>query len=163
MMPDMSIQCIYPSGGKEDLQIEPLPLSLEVVALLSECGLPVADLSPASPAQLFGVRLDGTLAAVVGLELYAPFGLLRSLAVTPACRRRGLARALTAFAESFAAAHGVESLFLLTTDAAEFFLKLGYSPLPREAAPPPIQATSQFSGLCPASSAFLSKDTSSVD
>lgn len=145
------------------MHIELLPLSGEVVALLSACNLPVADLSPASAAQLFGVRLDGTLAAIVGLELYGPFGLLRSLAVAPACRRRGIGRALIAFAESFAAAHGVESLYLLTTDAAEFFLKLGYSPLPREAAPSAIRATSQFSGLCPASSAFMSKDTSSTN
>jgi len=62
-----------------------------------------------------------------------------------------------AFAESFAAAQGVENLFPLTASAADYFLKLGYAHAARDAAPPAIQMTAQFSGLCPASSAFLSK------
>lgn len=140
------------------MPIEPQPTIDEVVSLLTECGLPVSDISPASPAQFFGIHQDGTLAAVVGLELYPAAGLLRSLAVKPACRGRGLARDLVAYAESFAASRGVASLFLLTTDKAGFFQKLGYSTAARNAAPPAIRATSQFSGLCPASSAFLSKN-----
>ncbi|HUF21287.1 MAG TPA: hypothetical protein VMP00_11095, partial [Burkholderiales bacterium] len=66
-------------------------------------------------------------------------------------------RELVLFAESWSAAQGVESLFLLTTTADHFFLDLGYSLASRDNAPSSIQATSQFSSLCPASSAFLSK------
>lgn len=139
------------------MNIEPLPSIEEVLPLLAECALPVADISALSPIQFFGVRDGAVLVAVVGLELYPPFGLLRSLAVAPTFRGRGLARELVAFAESFAATQGIESLFLLTTTAEGFFLRLGYVPASRGAAPQAIQATSQFSGLCPSSSAFLSK------
>ena len=139
------------------MNIEPLPSIEEVVSLLAECALPVEDVSRSPSLHFFGIRVGGNLAAVVGIELYPPFGLLRSLAVATPFRRRGLAHELVAFAESFSAAQGVESLFLLTTTAEGFFLRLGYSPASRSAAPSAIQATSQFSSLCPSSSAFLSK------
>lgn len=139
------------------MHIAPEPAAQDVISLLEACALPVADITPASPVQFFGIRSGGTLAAVVGLDLYPPVGLLRSLAVTPSFRGRGFARALVRFAESFAASQGVETLFLLTTTAERFFLALGYTPASRVAAPEAIQATSQFASLCPASSAFLSK------
>ena len=139
------------------MPIAPISSREEITALLAENALPSADVSLSSPLQFFGIRDDGVLVALVGLELYPPVGLLRSLAVRPAFRGRGLARQLVSFAESHAAAHGVASLFLLTTTADRFFLGLGYSPAPRDSAPPAIRATAQFSGLCPASSALLSK------
>jgi amino-acid N-acetyltransferase len=137
--------------------VEPDVSAQEALPLLAECGLPVADISPLAPPLFFGIRADGALAAVVGLDLHAPFGLLRSLAVRPAFRNRGYGRALVARVESFAAARGVESLFLLTTTAEHFFSRLGYAVASREAAPAAIRATPQFAGLCPGSSAFLSK------
>ncbi|MDO8927108.1 MAG: arsenic resistance N-acetyltransferase ArsN2 [Sideroxyarcus sp.] len=145
------------------MHIEPISSIEEVSALLAENELPIADISLSSPLQFFGIRDAGALTAVIGLELYPPFGLLRSLAVHPATRKRGYARELVTFAESWAAAHGVESLFLLTTTAKQFFLGLGYLPALRDEAPAAIQATSQFSSLCPASSAFLSKCVAARD
>lgn len=139
------------------MHIEPMSSIEEVTALLAENALPIVDISISSPFQFFGIRDGGALVAVVGLELYPPFGLLRSLAVRATFRKRGFARELVSFAESFSATHGVESLFLLTTTANQFFVGLGYSPASRDKAPSSIQATSQFSSLCPASSAFLSK------
>lgn len=139
------------------MRITPEPFVQDIIPLLEECGLPVADVSSVSPVQFFGVRSGGALAAVVGIELYPPVGLLRSLAVTPSFRGRGFARALVRFAESSAVSQGVETLFLLTTTAERFFLALGYKPASRSTAPVAIQATSQFANLCPASSSFLSK------
>jgi amino-acid N-acetyltransferase len=95
--------------------------------------------------------------ALIGLEQYRSVGLLRSLAVTPSCRGQGVARELVSYIESFAASRGVESLCLLTTTVEVLFIKLGYHPTSRQEAPQAIQVTSQFSGLCPSSSAFLSK------
>ncbi|HJW03506.1 MAG TPA: GNAT family N-acetyltransferase, partial [Azospira sp.] len=122
---------------------------------------PTADISAALPLQFFGIREAGALIAVVGLELYPPVGLLRSLAVRTDFRQHGLGRELVAFAEAHAAAQGVEALFLLTTSAARFFLGLGYSPAARDQAPTAIRASTQFAALCPASSAFLAKHLSS--
>jgi amino-acid N-acetyltransferase len=139
------------------MDIAPEPLGQAVIALLSECGLPVADLSASSPARFFGARAGGTLVGVVGLEASPPSGLLRSLAVTSAWRRRGVGRALVEHAEAVAARHGIERLFLLTQDAAGFFLNLGYQATQRGSVPDAIRATAQFAALCPSTSACLSK------
>ena len=137
--------------------IEPVSPLSEVLPLLKDCGLPVSDLAPDSPPLFFGVRSGDGLVAVVGLEIFGAVGLLRSLAVAPGHRGRGLGRALAAFVEDFAAGLGVERLFLLTTTAEAFFARLGYGPTPRESAPEAIRATAQFAALCPASSAFMAK------
>lgn len=146
----------YPPASRP-MNIEPIPSLDAVLPLLAACALPTADLSAASPPRFFGIRDEGRWLAVVGLELYSDVGLLRSLAVLPAFCQRGLAGELVAFVESFAAAHGIQTLFLLTTSAEAFFRQRGYAPASRQEAPPAIQATAQFSALCPSSSAFLSK------
>ncbi|HJW03314.1 MAG TPA: hypothetical protein VJ548_08560, partial [Azospira sp.] len=63
------------------MPIEPISSLPEVTALLVDNALPTADISAALPLQFFGIREAGALIAVVGLELYPPVGLLRSLAV----------------------------------------------------------------------------------
>ncbi len=139
------------------VNIEPILEFKEIVPLLTECGLSVADISSSQPLHFFGMYSESSLVAVVGLELFGTVALLRSLAVSPAYRGQKLARELVTYAESFAASRGVDSLFLLTTTASTFFGKLGFVPALRSAAPPEIQTTAQFSILCPASSAFLCK------
>ena len=144
-------------AGPMRARIEAIAELDDIVPLLADCGLPVADISAARTPQFFGIRAESSLVAVIGLEVFGAVALLRSLAVSPAHRGHGLAQQLVAFAEQLAASRGVGTLFLLTTTAPAFFDKLGFAPASRSAAPPAIQATQQFSGLCPASSAFLSK------
>lgn len=139
------------------LPIEPITQLAEIKRLLSACGLPVSDIAPCESRLFFGCRSDAGLAGVVGLEIFGSVALLRSLAISPQYRSHGLGRALVAHAETHAASRAVESLFLLTTTAETYFSKLGYSHASRENAPSAIKATAQFSGLCPASSAFMSK------
>jgi amino-acid N-acetyltransferase len=139
------------------MNIEPLSSLDEILPVLTGCDLPVADILASSPPQFFGFRSVGSVVAVIGMEQFQSTGLLRSLAVSPDYRGRGIAQELVRHVESFAASHGVESLFLLTTTAETFFWKRGYCTASRLEAPQAIQATSQFSGLCPSSSAFLSK------
>lgn len=139
------------------MNIEPLSSLDEVLPVLTGCGLPVADISASSPPQFFGFRVAGSVVAVIGLEQFQSVGLLRSLAVTSDYRGRGLAQKLVGHVETVAASRGVASLFLLTTTAEAFFRQQGYRPTPRQEAPQVIQVTTQFSGLCPSSSAFLSK------
>ncbi len=126
-----------------------------VKRLLSEAKLPTADLTPEKLQTFFGCESGGSLDGVVGLELYGNVGLLRSLVVAPLRRSRGIGSALVAHAEGFAQARGVGSLYLLTTTAEHFFRQLGYERVSREAAPPEIQRTTEFSGICPVSSAFM--------
>jgi amino-acid N-acetyltransferase len=51
----------------------------------------------------------------------------------------------------------VRNLYLLTTTAERYFKEHGYEAVDRASAPPDIQGTRQFAGLCPASSAFMVK------
>ena len=126
-------------------------------ALVSSAHLPVSDITQSSLQTFFGIRDGADLVATIGLEVYGQDALLRSLAVLPSHRKQGLAHALLRHAETHAAQQRVTSLYLLTTNAQDFFSGHGYMRLTRESAPAPITASVQFSGLCPASSAFLHK------
>ncbi len=129
-----------------------------VVSLMSVCGLPSEDLGVDSGVTLYGAQDDsGALVGSVGLELFDETALLRSLAVSPEYQGRGLGDALLQYAQDAAVAQGVTTLYLLTTTAEDYFSHRGYQRLSRDDAPSAIRNTSQFSGLCPASSAFMKK------
>jgi amino-acid N-acetyltransferase len=128
-----------------------------VKQLLSESGLPVADITAQHLQHFFGCGSGQELEGLVGLELYGEVALLRSLAVAAAHRSAGLGSRLVAHAERYAQDHGVKSLYLLTTTAESFFLRRGYIKIPREEAPAAIMSTKEFAGICPLSSAFMVK------
>jgi amino-acid N-acetyltransferase len=136
-------------------KITAIPLSAEATALLAANHLPTEDIQSGRPVSLFGAFSAGALCGVVGLELHGQNALLRSLAVSSTQRRSGVGSALVTFAEREAAKHGVTAIYLLTTTAAQFFEHRGYLHAQRKAAPASIASTSQFSSLCPASSAFM--------
>lgn len=138
--------------------IEPIIQITEISQLLSSCELPVSDIEASESLIFFGCRQSSELTGVIGLELYETVALLRSLAVSPSSRTYGLGSELVTFAEEYAQSIGIKSLFLLTTTAEAFFLRLGYLPASRQDAPSSIQSTAQFSGLCPSSSSFMSKN-----
>ncbi len=137
--------------------IEAIAERREILPLLEQCGLPVVDIAPGPFKEFFAFRGEDGLNGLVGIERYGAVGLLRSLAVRPGRRGNGLGRRLISFAEQYAANRGVSSLYLLTTSAADFFALLGYGRAIRDEAPPPIRESTQFSGVCPASSTFMSK------
>lgn len=125
-------------------------------AALDAAGLPAGDLLlPDRRFFRFGPRDEG--ACYGGLEGDGPDLLLRSVAVPPALRGRGLGRAVVAALEGEAARLGAARLHLLTTTAARFFEGLGYRSAERAGAPSAIAATAQFAQLCPASAAYLVK------
>jgi amino-acid N-acetyltransferase len=140
------------------LSISARPTLEAATRILREAGLPTEDLTPAHVEHFFFAGPADQPTGLVGLELFADVALLRSLAVVPGRRGRGDGRQLLGHAERVAAASGVRVVYLLTTTAEPFFLRHGYSRASREAAPAAIRSTSEFSGICPASSAFLKKN-----
>lgn len=126
-------------------------------ALLTAASLPASDLTDEHMEHFFFCGAEDAPTALVGIELRGASALLRSLVVRPDLRSTGLGKALVEHAEAHARAHGVRSLYLLTTTAAAFFERRGYVAAPRESAPTEIRATREFSDLCPASSAFMVK------
>jgi len=134
------------------------PPEREVRRLLGAAELPAADLTPRHLEDFFGCGPEHAPKGVVGLEIHGPEALLRSLAVDESSRGHGCGKALVAEVERYAQGRGVRRVYLLTTTAAEFFEGLGYTAAAREEAPESIRGTSEFSSLCPTSSAFMVKD-----
>jgi len=117
------------------------------------------------PSEDFGQHLDhfltakhnGTLAGAVGLEVYGESGLLRSLVVDAAYRGQGLGIKLCEQIFAYAREKSVKELYLLTTTAADFFPKLGFSVIDRDRVPRAIQATEEFASICPATAVCMIK------
>lgn len=84
-----------------------------------------------------------------------PDALLRSLVVLPAARGQGLGVVVAQGLIQHAKQTGSERVWLLTTSAADFFVKLGFRIADRAEAPSAIAQSRQFSGLCPASATLM--------
>jgi len=125
-------------------------------ALLAAANLPHEDF--ANHLEHFWVaKQRGEVVGAIGLEIYGEAGLLRSLVVAPGCRGLGLGQALCARMLEYAQARGVKELYLLTTTAAGFFPRLGFTVTNRNQTPPAIQATTEFASLCPATAVCMVK------
>ncbi len=128
----------------------------QVRSILKLCGLPDDDLAD-------GVRFlvavgEGRIIGVVGLEGYPPRGLLRSAAVLPACRGRGIGALLVEALVREAKAESIVELVLLTTTAEGFFRSRGFVRIDRETLDGPILGSGQFTGTRCASAAVMSLD-----
>ena len=122
--------------------------------LLSLCDLPFDGV--AEHVEAFLVARGGDrLAGSVGIEPYGPDGLLRSLAVHPEHRRRRLGARLTRRALTKARRLGLRRVFLLTESAADYYPRFGFRRVPREQAPPALQASVEFASVCPVTAACM--------
>ncbi|KAA3600923.1 MAG: GNAT family N-acetyltransferase [Calditrichaeota bacterium] len=97
------------------------------------------------------------LVGIVGLEIYGSIGLLRSLVVLETQRNFGLGKLLVQKAIDLALSKEVKELFLLTTTAENYFLRLGFENFDRKKVPLKISETMEFSSLCPSSAICLHK------
>lgn len=128
-----------------------------LTALLSDSGLPTGDLTLASLAHFRIVRADDRIIAVAGLTTLGHVGLLRSVAVAPAHRGQGLASRLVEALEEEAVRLGLNTLYLLTSSAEDFFARRGYVPVARERAPSAVRDSAEFKRLCPATALCMRK------
>ncbi|MBC8024435.1 MAG: GNAT family N-acetyltransferase [Steroidobacteraceae bacterium] len=140
-----------------DSAISRVPPLSAATQLLAAAGLPTNDLTEPHCQHFFYLGPATAPTGLVGLEIYGDVALLRSLVVAPAERSAGAGSTLVRHAEEQARANGVRRLYLLTTTAEAFFSRRGYQTASREDAPVAIRTTREFAGICPASSAFMSK------
>lgn len=89
------------------------------------------------------------------IERYAPYGLLRSVALEPQERRHGLGGRLVQEAMQQARRDGLAELILLTTTATPFFERLGFRVISRAEVPVPVRASVEFQSACPASATVM--------
>jgi amino-acid N-acetyltransferase len=127
-----------------------------IAALLRAADLPYEDIAP-HLGHFLVARQGATIIGAIGLEVYSPDGLLRSLVVAPAHRGQGLADALVRRLKQAAAVWGVERFWLLTTTAEAFFARRGFRVTPRAGAPAEIAATHEFKSLCPATAICMAR------
>jgi len=125
-----------------------------VRTLLADNDLPTTGVAE-SIGDFFVAEDDSGIVGVVGMEYCGSYGLLRSTAVRPEWRGRGVARQLVERIIATAESRGVRALYLLTTTAETYFPSFGFQATTRDAVPREIQATDEFRGACPASAAVM--------
>lgn len=101
----------------------------------------------------------GALVGVAGLEVCCEHALLRSVAVVPAWRSKGLGRELVTRIIADAESRGIKALYLLTTTAERYFPSFGFERITRDEVPPDVQITDEFRGACPASATVMRRPT----
>jgi len=126
-------------------------------SLLLAARLPVDDLCEERMADFRVATSGNSIVGLAGLEPFAEVGLLRSLVVEPRFRATGVGRLLVAAMEAYASRRGISEVWLLTIDADRYFQALGYVAVERDAAPPAIRQTAEFSLLCPGSATLMRK------
>ena len=129
----------------------------EGAALLAAAGLPRAGWDHADVLR-WGVRDGRRLLGVIALERHGDHGLLRSLAVDPEARGRGLAHALVAHALREARALGLRDLTGLTTTIPDLLPRWGFREVARDALPVPLRASPELQGACPSSARAFVRD-----
>ncbi|MEP7253548.1 MAG: arsenic resistance N-acetyltransferase ArsN2 [Ginsengibacter sp.] len=141
-------KAIIRSAANEDRQ--------SIITLLKEEKLPVEDL-PASLANFLVASENDKIIGVIGLEKYRSLALLRSMAVSMDYRNNNVASQLVEQLETFAKSSGIKWMYLLTETAEQYFERQAYQKVSRESAPKEIQASSEFSNVCPESAIFMRK------
>ncbi len=124
------------------------------LTLLEDAGLPVAGVDEWFE-QFIVAEHDGTLVGVAGLEVHGSDGLLRSVAVAPEWRSRGLGGALTSRILSQCERMNLSAVYLLTETAERFFPRYGFMRIERDQTSDAIRQSAEFRELCPASSAVM--------
>jgi amino-acid N-acetyltransferase len=126
--------------------------------LLTESDLPLAGVREALESFVVA-EADGDIVGVAGLEVCCDDALLRSVAVLPEWRSRGVGRAVVTHAIAEAESRGIRALYLLTTTAEHYFPSFGFTKIARADVPEAVRATREFSVACPASAAVMCRSS----
>lgn len=125
----------------------------------------VADILNERPADFFVAEAGGApgqLVAVAGLEVCCDNALLRSVAVEPDWRSRGLGRDLIRRLVCHAEQRGIRALYLLTMTAEHYFPRFGFERIERSAVPSEIAETLEFKSARPASAVAMRRAVAEV-
>ncbi|MFJ1259190.1 GNAT family N-acetyltransferase [Cupriavidus sp. CuC1] len=117
--------------------------SKEIAALLERCRLPAADV--VQIIENFHVApCDGRIVGSAATEHHGKSILIRSVAVEPAYRERGIASRLVEALLMRARGTEARDAYLLPTVAPGYFARWGFSLIPADKAPADIKGSSAF-------------------
>lgn len=125
-----------------------------ISALLSASALPLEGAREHLGGFVVAER-GGSIVGCAAVERYGTAGLLRSVAVARTERGRGTGAALVEWCLADAVRAGLSTLVLLTTTAAEYFPRFGFSVVDRRVLPDAVRASAEFRGACPASATAM--------
>ena len=116
--------------------------------LLLSMGLPEAGVD--EHWRTFVVAREGdTIVGCGGAEAYQFAALIRSIAVAPDHRSKGLGRRMVRQLLDRLASRGLREFYLLTTDAEDYFRRRGFKPIDRDEVHPQLLSSQEFQGACP--------------
>jgi arsenate reductase len=149
---------VFPQPDATAVRYRPAaPEDLDGVrALLVRLRLPAEDIGHSNQTFVLAHAAD-ELVGCVALERYGEDALLRSLAVIPRMQSTGLGKALYSKALSESEQSGTRAVYLLTTTAAPFFAKAGFTKVDRADVPAAVQASAEFRSLCPTSAVCMER------
>src|SRR5438445_12138707 len=119
-----------------------------LLELLGQSALPTAGLADHLDTTLVA-REAGNVVGSAALELYGTTALLRSVAVAPGLRGRGLGQELTRHALALARRRKIRTVYLLTETAGGFFLRFGFRAISRDTVGPAVQRPVEFPSARP--------------
>lgn len=126
--------------------------------LLSAAHLPTQGVEDQFGAGYAVAEFEGELVGAIGIEMYGPYGLLRSAVVAPAQQGSGLGKKLAIERIAWARGRRLEALYLLTTTAAPFFARLGFVEMLRASAPAEVQKSLEFAKVCSSTAVCMRLD-----
>lgn len=129
----------------------------EVIELLNSSELPSNDCAD-HIRNFIVIEEDNQIIGVGGFEIYGVVALVRSIAVKPMYRGKGIAGYIYQSLEKIANRLGVRTFYLLTESATEYFKSLGFIVYDRTKTPTTIMQTKQFKELCPSSAIVMRRD-----
>ncbi len=116
--------------------------------LLKENDLCYADI-PKENLDIFKVLDSSVIMGYLGLEHYGPDAVLRSVVINDNFRGKNLGRNMTLLGIDAARNKGIESLYLLTLTAKDFFSRLGFKVIVRTDVPEAVGKSEEFLNFCP--------------
>jgi len=97
------------------------------------------------------------IVAAAGLEVRGTTAVLRSVAVDPEWRGRGMGHELVRQIVCDAESRGIHALYLLTMTAEHYFPRLGFERIDRSSVPNEIAETAEFTSACPATAVAMKR------
>jgi N-acetylglutamate synthase-like GNAT family acetyltransferase len=125
-------------------------------AVLAKAGLAAGDV-PQAGALFWRFESEDVPVGFGGVEMHGDHALLRAVVTLPPMRHRGIGRGIVTSLERQALALGGRTIWLLTSDAAGFALKLGYGRRERTEIPDALRDTPLFASPSAADAQVMMK------
>ena len=137
---------IFAANGEEDL--------FAIKELLLRNDLPLEGVD--DHWRTFVVARDGErVVGCGGAETYQVAALIRSIAVDPAYRSRGVGRRIVRHLLDRLSSRGLREFYLLTTTAEAYFRKRGFKTIDRDEVNPQVLGSREFTDACPSTAVCM--------